>query len=230
MHAMPKKVTVNKTWGGGSRVLIFGADSGGVTAFDVVAFCGWKPLRFINMGKSDVGSTLLGLPVVGLEGLQKRDYDLVIVSTLQKRKEATKPLEDAGLRHGVDYFFADEPVRLDGMEVRLTSSPVVKSDLNVVFFGSGEGAVEAFDMALQYGWNVVYIVDNNSKRWGEFLHGVEIKNPDALNSNDFDIVVVCSLPGKRAIFSQLKNMGYRYRDDFIFFRDYQSETYQRCAT
>lgn len=87
-----KKMTVNKTRGPGSRALIFGADNGGIAAFDLVAFCGWIPVRFVERESAKTRPTLLGLPVAGLEGFQKHDYDFVIVSTLQKRDEAIKPL------------------------------------------------------------------------------------------------------------------------------------------
>lgn len=89
----------------------------------------------------------------------------------------------------------------------------------VALFGSGAGGITAARLAQRCGWEVARLIDNNPHMWGKHIAGHCVKGPESLRNRDYELIVVSSEPGKEAIFQQLTDMGFIYRDDFIYFRD-----------
>jgi len=89
----------------------------------------------------------------------------------------------------------------------------------VVVFGTGKGGLATIDLAERLGWEIMYFTGNDSGYWGKTAHGYNIKSLEALYNRDYDLIIVASQPGKKAIFIQLKKMGFRFQKDFIYFMD-----------
>lgn len=88
-----------------------------------------------------------------------------------------------------------------------------------LIFGAGNGGLKAARLAKMCGWEVACFVDNSKSKHGSFLNGRPVKEVSALETENFDIILVASQPGKMAIFRQLKEMGMEYKKDFIYFLD-----------
>ncbi|MBI4665260.1 MAG: hypothetical protein HY751_02490 [Nitrospinae bacterium] len=104
---------------------------------------------------------------------------------------------------------------------QLTSVLSRKVD-RVVIFGGGTGGELAVKMAKRSGWKVAYFVDNNPAKWGTTLLNRPVKGPAELMNKDFDLIVVASYPGRRAISRQLNKMGFAYNYDYICHVNYDS--------
>lgn len=197
------------------RVVVYGADSAGAAVIYLALLCGWEILRFVDddLTAPDVG--VGDLPVEATETLRRRDFDFVVVGRAADRSAATARLHDLGLRHGESFFFADEPVRIEEFEVRLHIATVLRSGLRVVLFGTGEAAEIGRGLALQRAWHIVYCVDNAPARWGKRFGDSDVRSPEALRQRDFDLVVVCSAPGRWEIMEQLAAMGLEHLVDYV---------------
>ncbi len=90
---------------------------------------------------------------------------------------------------------------------------------DVVIFGTGAGGEVTLELAECCGWNVSRFIDNNPAKQGTTFHGYPVTGPETLGSRDYQLVIVASLPGKRAIFQQLKQAGLVHRKDFIYYLD-----------
>lgn len=90
---------------------------------------------------------------------------------------------------------------------------------NVVVFGAGKSGEYAIKFARKIGWHIVRVVDNDPAKWGNNVNGFPVENPTSLQNKDFNLIIVASYPGKKAIFVQLGKMGFLYKKDFIYFMD-----------
>lgn len=90
---------------------------------------------------------------------------------------------------------------------------------SVAIFGSGQGGVISMGLAKKFNWEVRYVVDNDSRKWGETLNGFHIKDPEILRRRDVDMIIVASMTGRGEIFKQLREEGFLYKKDFVYFLD-----------
>jgi hypothetical protein len=204
-----------ETGSAAARVVVYGADAGGAAVVQLAVVCGWTIVRFVADDPGARELAVADLPVEPAGTLARRDFDLVVVSPSLDRAAASEFLEAMGLTRGVSYVFGDEPVAVDGFEVRLQIAPVLRSGLRVVLFGTGRAAEIAQPLAGWRAWRIEYCVDNDATRWGRRFGDREIRSPRALLARDFDLVVVCSLPGRQAIEHQLAAMGLERGVDFV---------------
>ncbi|GEM_PF-4128146 len=80
-------------------------------------------------------------------------------------------------------------------------------DKNIVLFGTGRYASYYMDVYGRYR-KPVFMVDNNSQRWGDFCAGVEIKNPEVLSRINLNRVrVIIAVKDYEPILKQLTEMG-----------------------
>jgi GT2 family glycosyltransferase len=102
-----------------------------------------------------------------------------------------------------------------------SSRPAFRLDhvRRAVIFGTGDAGRMAIDLASQCGWSVPWLVDNNPSAWHTTAHGLTVRTPDALRHGGFDLVIVASLAGKPAIFSQLAKLGFEHGKHFVHFLD-----------
>ena len=87
----------------------------------------------------------------------------------------------------------------------------------VVVFGTGEAGKRAIGLASRCGWDVSHLVDNNAGMWDTAAHDLPVRSPQTLLDRDFDLVIVASIGGRQAIFSQLEKMGLSHASDFVHF-------------
>jgi len=93
----------------------------------------------------------------------------------------------------------------------------------VVIYGSGQGGLDALKLASDRKWEVACFVDSDDKKWGKTLENHEIKSPDILKSEDFDIIIIASAPGGEAISLLLEEMGFRPGKGYLLLRDLQAQ-------
>lgn len=201
------------------RVVIYGADPGGFAAIDLALMCGWEIVRFVDFDKGKCGATINGYETQNGETLRVKDFDLVIVSSMIAENEADSLLREMGLVYKVDYIFSRDCVVAGEMSFTLLLPPALSSGKRVIIFGAGRGGVDAVGLARKCGWEIICFVDSDRKKWNESMMGFNIKDPDTLKELDFDFIIVASLPGKKAIFRQLDDMGFVYKTDYLFFQD-----------
>lgn len=99
------------------------------------------------------------------------------------------------------------------------STPRLDHVRRTVVFGTGEASRAALKLAARCGWEVEYLVDNNAGLWETEAHGLGVRSPAALEARDFDLVIVASLAGKSAIFTQLEGLGLSHAEHFVHFLD-----------
>ncbi len=89
----------------------------------------------------------------------------------------------------------------------------------VVIFGTGSGATAAMTIAGKCGWEAVFCVDSDEGKLGGFFEGLDIKSPETLDRNDYDLIIVSSIPWKTSMFRKLEKSGLIYGKDFIHLLD-----------
>lgn len=103
----------------------------------------------------------------------------------------------------------------------------VKSQKDIVLFGAGQIAQ---DYMRKYGGlkKPTLCVDNDSKKWGEFMWDIPIESPDKIASFDKEntCILVCSKYVEQ-ITKQLEQMGFEEYCVFDESRDYIQEIYDR---
>jgi SAM-dependent methyltransferase/uncharacterized protein YbaR (Trm112 family) len=86
----------------------------------------------------------------------------------------------------------------------------------IVLFGAGAGGHQAFDVlgSLDLTDRVVAVCDNNPAKSKADFHGHPVRKFEELDRRDYDVVVIASLPGFKAISSQLQHAGLVHKHDF----------------
>ncbi|MGE3276411.1 MAG: methyltransferase domain-containing protein [Vicinamibacterales bacterium] len=121
---------------------------------------------------------------------------------------------EAGLRNieALDFPTSVRGVRDEAGRLPLLRSELpARHDLRFVIFGSGAGGHEAYRRLSAMGLadRVVAVCDNDPARHGRRVGHVTIRPFTALAREDYDFVVIASLPGKHAIGRQLRDAGLR---------------------
>ena len=84
----------------------------------------------------------------------------------------------------------------------------------IVIFGAGRIGKRVAKM-MRYDKDVLYVVDNDSKKWGLKVEGVAIHSPEMLLDN-LDIKIVIALADYPPIVMQLENMGC---SNYVYYSD-----------
>lgn len=79
--------------------------------------------------------------------------------------------------------------------------------MKLVLFGTGMAACRLMSYKLRQEHEIVAVVDNNRKKWGEDFSGYIIESPDVIMQRQFDIVLVAVINGWMDVRDQLRSMG-----------------------
>lgn len=79
--------------------------------------------------------------------------------------------------------------------------------MKLVLFGTGMAACRLMNYKLRQEHEIVAVVDNNRKKWGEDFSGYIIESPDVIMQRQFDIVLVAVINGWMDVRDQLREMG-----------------------
>lgn len=102
--------------------------------------------------------------------------------------------------------------------IGVKSMPLSDKSKKVVFFGAGATGRLALYYAERAGMSVDLIIDNDEKKWGSCLSGVNISSPDILSSakkDEYTIVVTVGYEFFSDIRDQLVKMGLNEDVDFF---------------
>lgn len=91
---------------------------------------------------------------------------------------------------------------------------------DVVIFGSGEVGKSAAQL-LEKDFHILFLTDNDEKKWGMELENYRIKSPEEIEKYDCDIVITSARYGIE-IAGQLKEMGVD-EEQLWFFRSFRTE-------
>lgn len=92
---------------------------------------------------------------------------------------------------------------------------------NIIIFGASEAGKKAYNILIEFGFNVKFFVDNDSKKWGTTLFNRNINDPKSIYeiNKEEDILIIASMYVGE-ISKQLDEMGFKgcYYDvyDFIY--------------
>ena len=75
-----------------------------------------------------------------------------------------------------------------------------------VCFGAAGGGRRLYK-EISEKYEVIAFVDNNEKKWGSKLFGIEVFSPDMLNELAYDWIIITSAPGLASIYEQCVQMG-----------------------
>lgn len=92
----------------------------------------------------------------------------------------------------------------------------------LIFFGAGEVCRLSIGYAATRHFEVSYISDNDSNKWGDTYKGIPIISPKELKSfmgGDYEIVITVGPKVVIKISEQLQSMGFIYGEDFVTFYD-----------
>lgn len=79
--------------------------------------------------------------------------------------------------------------------------------MKAIIFGAAGSGERLFDMISEK-YEIIAAVDNDESKKGKYLRNIEIFMPyERLMKNDYDMVVLTSIPGKGSILDQLKKYG-----------------------
>lgn len=126
---------------------------------------------------------------------------------------------EAGLR---DIEILGFPTSIRGRRTDDHSVPVMRQQLldvrnrRFVVFGAGSGGDLAFAELSKFGLdkNVVAVCDNDPAKRGRVFHNHTVQSFDALHRSEYDVVIIASLPGLKAISAQLEQAGLVSKLDF----------------
>lgn len=105
------------------RVAVFGTGSGGMAAARLADRCGWEVACYIDNKSSMWGKHISGRPVKGPEALSKRDYELIVVSSVPGKDAIFEQLTGMGLKYQDNFIYFLDTVRVDGLEIRIGVTP-----------------------------------------------------------------------------------------------------------
>ena len=79
--------------------------------------------------------------------------------------------------------------------------------LKAYLFGAGGGGNRLYSSVKEQ-YEIVGIVDNDSRKWGTEFHNLIVGEPEkSLKSSNYDVIVLTSAPGKDSIINQLCEYG-----------------------
>lgn len=100
----------------------------------------------------------------------------------------------------------------------------------VFLFGAGKFGQNVWNEIKKYEtkWNVVGFLDNDSKKWNNFINELEVYSPNILGNYDLDqiVVLICSMQTAN-IAKQLNDLGIKNYFAY-FFLDLPSELRETC--
>ena len=89
--------------------------------------------------------------------------------------------------------------------------------MDIVIFGSGEVGKRAVQL-LNKDYHILFLVDNNEKKWESTVEEYRIKSPEEIRKNECDVVIASARYGIE-IADQLDRMGID-RERIWFFRSF----------
>lgn len=76
--------------------------------------------------------------------------------------------------------------------------------MKAIIFGAAGGGRRLFDKISEK-YEIIAAVDNDNRKWGLYIKNVLIYNPkERLLKDDYDVIILTSVPGKDSIIEQLK--------------------------
>lgn len=75
-----------------------------------------------------------------------------------------------------------------------------------ICFGAAGGAIRLYQ-EIKEKYNVIAFTDNDSKKWGRNLYGINIYPPDMCKKINYEVIIITSAPGLQSIYNQLLEMG-----------------------
>lgn len=89
----------------------------------------------------------------------------------------------------------------------------------IMIFGASKAGLRTMSLLQSHKAEVIGFVDNDPKKWGQFLEGKKIFSPNRLEKKNFDGIIIASFPGRQEITKQLKDLGFSESKDFFWFGD-----------
>ena len=86
---------------------------------------------------------------------------------------------------------------------------IIKENDSVIMWGSGSFSGTLFAQYPELKTKVLWIVDNNSKRWGQTFWDKEIKSPQSLLDNMDIPIMLCIMLNNNEVVEQMKGMGLK---------------------
>lgn len=83
---------------------------------------------------------------------------------------------------------------------------------NICVFGAGTGGLRCKTFLNKLGIEPMYVIDNDSNKWGSFLDGIEIASPSIINKNEHFIII--SSDFYKEINNQLISLKLEKHKDF----------------
>lgn len=103
-------------------------------------------------------------------------------------------------------------LRLNNMEVQLKN----KRNKSIIIWGSGTSAILTIDILQElYDWIEIKFVVDKFKSSGE-IEGIEIRNIEVLQREDFDYLFVCTSPGKKEADKLMNKFGKNINIDYNY--------------
>lgn len=87
-----------------------------------------------------------------------------------------------------------------------------------IFGASGAAKLILPTLKKSSGYQIVCLFDNDKRRHGEKLEGIDIVGPESIDKEKIDYIIVASAPGYLTIARQLGSMGYVEGRDFCDYR------------
>ena len=190
------------------KLIIFGAGSGGLRAFE------WLKDNFSIIAFSDNdpkkhGTYIFGVPVIRPDDIPAQEYDLVVIAS-RFAKEIRAQLNDIGIGPGrIHEFDVDESVLSIADDIGQAESELeaLRGDSceRIIIFGAGSRAKLAWEQ-LSSRFEILCFADNDAKKHGTVFLGRRIIKPAEIPQYQFDKIVVASVY-TREILPQLKEIG-----------------------
>jgi SAM-dependent methyltransferase len=137
--------------------------------------------------------------------------------------------EEGGIR---DVRVLDTLTSVRGTRVMRDGMPLVRWSIpnlrlaRVVVFGAGAAGQSALHLLRRIAPGcVVAVADNDPAKHGRVFEGLPVVSLDSLPREDYDVVIIASLPGRQAIAAQLDakgliaGVGYLGMDEVVSWRD-----------
>ncbi len=85
--------------------------------------------------------------------------------------------------------------------------------MKAIIFGAAGGGKRLFNKISEK-YEIISAVDNDKKKWGQYINGILVCNPkERLLQKDYDVVIITSVPGRNSIIEQLRE--YHINENLI---------------